>query len=228
MMQKPRPVAMVLAMKHVAVMFDLDGTLADTLADIAAAGNHMLSELDRPTRSLSAFRYLAGQGIRYLVEHALEKDHDEAIVQRGIDLVRSYYAKQGHTHVQPYPGIASLLDELASRGITLAVLTNKPQAPAQVLMETLYARWSFAAVCGAQEGLALKPDPAGAKQISRELAIPPEHWLYVGDTKVDMLTGKAAGLFTVGVTWGFRDEQELRDNGSDAIVHEPMAILDLL
>jgi len=211
-----------------AVMFDLDGTLADSLGDIAAAGNAMLASFGRPARPIADYRYLAGQGIEYLVAHALGGEVDEATVAVGVARVRAYYAEHGHVQTRPYPGVAGMLDTLVGRGATLAVLTNKPQEPAAALLSRLYARWTFAVVRGALPGGPLKPDPAGALAIIGELGIAADRWVYVGDTRVDMQTGKRAGLFTVGVTWGFRDEAELREHGADAIVHEPTELPALL
>lgn len=211
-----------------AVMFDLDGTLADTLADIAAAGNTMLESFQRPPRPVADYRYLAGQGVEYLVEHALGGSVDAATIAEGVAVIKAFYAEHEHERTRAFPGIAELLDALTDRGVTLAVLTNKPQDPAEELVKRLLGGWSFATVRGALPDGPLKPDPAGALAIVDALAIPAARWVYVGDTRVDMETGKRAGFFTVGVTWGFRDEAELLAHGADAIVHEPTRILGLL
>ena len=215
-------------MKNQAVMFDLDGTLADTLADIAAAGNHMLSQFSQAPLPMQRYRYLAGQGVRYLVREALNTHDSDDRIERGIALVEGFYAQHEHERTVAYPGVDDLLEALSRRGVAMAVLSNKPDAPARHLVAHLFADLEFQAVRGHRDGAALKPDPAAALEIARELAIPPENWLYVGDTAVDMQTGRGAGMTTVGVTWGFRDEPELLESGAQAIIHEPMQLLECL
>lgn len=212
------------AMPFHAVMFDLDGTLADTLRDIAEAANHALTRLGRPTFPLDRYRYLAGQGLQSLVTDALGPDHRD-LIPRGIELFKSYYAVHSLDHTAPYPGMPALLDALASRRVPMAVLSNKPDAATRDVVARVFGKWSFKAVRGHREGEPLKPDPHGAIAIARELAIPPERWLYVGDTRVDMLTANAAGMHAVGVTWGFRDEPELRASGAREIIARPEELL---
>lgn len=211
-----------------AVMFDLDGTLLDTLADIAAAGNHVLSHFGRLPIPVERYRYLAGQGAPYLVEHALG-DGLQPRVGEGLDLFKAYQLKHGLDQTEPYPGIPELLDELAKRNLRMAVLSNKPHAATQVAVRSKLSRWAFDAVVGHRPEVApLKPDPTAAVEICIEMSIPPERWLYVGDTAVDMQTAAYAGMFGIGVLWGFREEAELREAGAKAIVREPMEVLRYL
>ena len=214
-------------MPHDAVMFDLDGTLADTLRDIAEAGNHMLRRLDRRPIELPRYRYLAGQGLRRLVEDALETD-DPELIDRGVSHFRAYYADHKYDHTQPYEGVADLLDELTNRGLTLAVMSNKPDDATRAMVEHVFGRWTFKAVRGHRDDMPLKPDPAAVLAIAEELGVPAPRWIYVGDTLVDMQTGVAAGMLTVGVTWGFRDEDELRQHGAQRIINHPSELLELL
>lgn len=213
--------------RYDAVMFDLDGTLADTLADIAAAGNHVLTRLGKPPRPLRDYRYLAGQGAPWLVREALGPELAQH-VDEGVTELKRFQLERAHALTTLYPGVAELLDELTRRGLKLAVLSNKPDAATKQLVGHLLARWKFAAVRGHREGGPLKPDPAAAVEIARELGVPVERWLYVGDTMVDMKTARGAGMFAVGVLWGFRDEPELREHGADAIVKQAGEILQLL
>lgn len=201
-------------------MFDLDGTLADTLDDIAAAGNYMLRELGREPVETQRYRYLAGQGAEWLVREALQTE-DPAAIEQGLNLFRQHYHEHRHALTRPYPGIPEMLDALVERGITLTVLSNKPHPFTQQVVREKFSRWPFAIVHGAKPDVPLKPDPAAARAIVDEAGIAPEHWLYVGDTSVDMKTANGAGLFAVGVTWGFRTEEELRQHGANAIVHHP-------
>lgn len=214
-------------MPYRAVMFDLDGTLADTLADIAAAANHALTQLERPTHDVATYRYLAGQGLESLMVDALGPDHRH-LVERGMEIFRSYYAEHDMDHTGPYDGIPDLLDELEMLDMRLAVLSNKPDPATQRLMRTAFPRWDFDAVLGHREGSPLKPDPASAVEITQRLGIAPEAWLYVGDTRVDMETATRAGMFAVGVLWGFRDEPELRESGAKAIIRYPAELMGLL
>jgi len=216
-----------MAGRYDAIMFDLDGTLADTLADIAAAANHALGRLGRPTIATPRYRYLAGQGLRYLMTEALGPHHND-LVEAGIAHFRAHYAEHDTDHTRPYAGVPELLDELASRGLVMAVLSNKPHDATERLVRRVFDRWRFDAVVGHRPGAALKPDPASALAIAAKLVVPPPRWLYVGDTKVDMQTASAAGMFAVGVLWGFRGEDELRASGAKAIVRTPGEILGLI
>lgn len=210
-----------------AILFDLDGTLSDTLADIAAAANHALTLLGRPTFETPRYRYLAGQGLHSLMTEALGADHAH-LIPRGMELFLAYYAKHWTDHTAPYPGIPELLDELTRRRIPMAVLSNKPHAATLEVMKHGFSRWHFDRVLGARDGVPLKPDPTGALEIATDLNIAPRNWLYVGDTKVDMMTATHAGMRAVGVLWGFRDEAELRDNGASVIICKPKDLLGLL
>ncbi|MCC6679718.1 MAG: HAD family hydrolase [Phycisphaeraceae bacterium] len=214
-------------MNYRAVIFDLDGTLADTLADIAAAANNMRASFGRPAMAVDDYRLIVGQGVHYLVEHALGDSPDVDSIERGAEMIRNWYLR-GHVLTKPYPGIPDMLDALTRRKLKLAVLTNKPDEPAAVLLAEKFARWRFDVLRGAREGEPIKPDPSCVQKVLAELNVPAAECLYVGDTAVDMQTGKGAKLFTVGVTWGFRQERELRDNHADAIIHQPMQLLELI
>lgn len=210
-----------------AVMFDLDGTLLDTLAAITHAGNYMLQQFNRPPLPPDDYRYLAGQGLRYLVSHALHV-RDDRLIAQGIARFRQHYAQHGLARTRPYDGIPELVRTLTERGLALAVLSNKPDDATRAAVAHFFAPDAFSIVRGQTLTSPLKPDPRLASQIAQELAIAPRNWLYLGDTRVDMLTGRAAGMFTVGATWGFRHEQELRDSGAQAIIHHPLDLMALL
>jgi phosphoglycolate phosphatase len=210
-----------------AVMFDLDGTLADTLADIAAAGNYAIAQVGSPPHPVNAYRKLAGQGGLYMIEEALKPEHRDQAA-RCLVIFRKYQLEHGLDHTAPYPGVPELLDGLTQRGLKLAVLSNKSDQGTRVAVQRVLGKWHFDAVVGQRDDVALKPDPAGALAITRQLGVPVERWLYVGDTNVDMQTAKAANMFAAGVLWGFRDEAELRENGADIIVSHPTELLKLV
>lgn len=210
-----------------AVMFDLDGTLADTLVDLATAANHALGTVGRPPHPTDAYRRFVGQGVESLFRAALGTD-DPALTGPCVERFTAHLAEHQYDHSGPYPGVPELLDALAERGLTLAVMSNKPEARTVEMVGVLFGRWPWAAVRGHRDGYPVKPEPAAALEIADQLGVPPAEWVYVGDTRVDMLTGRAAGFYTVGVTWGFRDEAELRDSGADAIIHAPDGLLGLV
>ncbi len=212
-------------MAYDAAIFDLDGTLADTLADIAAAGNHAMRQLGRPEIETPRYRYLAGQGVVALIEDALGDTATPERVEEGVRLFRAYYADHWRDQTGPYPGVPAMLDALHDRGIKLAVLSNKPHAATVQVVAEVFADWSFASVVGHRPEARLKPHPGSGLALAREIGVEPDRCMYVGDTAVDMQTGRGAGFFTVGVTWGFRDEPELREHGAHAIIHHPDDLL---
>ena len=217
-------------MTYDAVMFDLDGTLADTLADILAGTNHALSQLGRPTIDVDRCRQLVGKGAEYLVSGALGPSSKDQVAE-GLKLFRSYYAERGLDHVRAYDGIPQLLDRLSQRQIPIAVLSNKPEPAVHQVVSHLFGPGAFRLARGQRfepGAPPLKPHPGGATAIADELGIPPARWLYVGDTRVDMQTANAAGMFAIGVLWGFRDEAELRDGGAGVIIREPMELMQAI
>ena len=207
-------------MEFDAVMFDLDGTLADTLADIAAAANHALGVFGRPAIAVRDYRYLVGDGARNLMKRALGETED-SIVSKAVALFREYYRDRGLEHARPYEGVPQMVEALRQHGVRMAVLSNKPDAAAHQVAEHLFPHGTFDAVRGHLDGPAapgLKPDPAAALAIAEALSVPPQRWAFVGDTAIDMQTANAAGMFAVGVLWGFRDEAELKSGGAHAII----------
>ena len=213
--------------RYRAVMFDLDGTLADTLVDIADAGNYALAQLGRPVQPTARYRYLAGQGARSLVTDALGPEH-AGDIPRGVELFKQFQLAHGLDHTRPYPGIPEMLAGLVSRGMKLAVLSNKPDAATQIAVRTVLGDFHFDVVRGQRDDQPLKPDPRPALAIARELGVAPEQWFYLGDTRVDMETARGAGFFAVGVLWGFRDEPELREAGAQALIRHPRELLELV
>ena len=212
-----------------AAIFDLDGTLLDTLEDIAASMNAALQRLGYPAHDTALYRYLTGDGMRTLAERSLPLlERSEMTVQSCIREFRSEYENRWAAKTGPYPGIPDLLDALERRGIKLNVLSNKLEKFTQRLAHHFLSRWHFSFVIGLRPGLPQKPDPAGALLIARELGIPPAQFIYLGDTGVDMKTAVQAGMFPVGALWGFREEKELVDSGARKLVADPRGLLKFL
>lgn len=206
-----------------AAIFDLDGTLADTLADIAAAMNHALAALAMPTHDLEAYRRFVGEGVEQLATRALPTGRQEFRPE----LIERYIARYGDVLLdksRPYDGIPELLDELDKRGVPLAVLSNKPDPSTQRVVAGLFPPGRFASVVGRRADMPRKPDPRGALAIAGAVGIAPAEFAFVGDTAIDMNTAVAAGMFPVGAAWGFRPE-ELKPNGARLVAARPADVL---
>ena len=216
-------------MTYQAVLFDLDGTLLDTAEDLADAMNAALGQLGCPPRSLAECKRFVGDGLRMFASRSLPEDRrDDETLTRCCQVFRDAYARCWNVKTRPYAGVADLLDALAERGVPLTVLSNKPDEFTRMMVERMLAGWQFAAVRGVRDDGVRKPDPAGALEIAARLAIPPQAFLYLGDSDTDMETARAAGMFAVGATWGFRPACELAAHGAGALIDHPLDLLDLL
>ena len=214
-------------MKYKAVVFDMDGTLLDTLEDLADAMNRVLAARGLPVHPVDAYRLFVGSGAKNLVLRTLPQDRADMAPGCLQDFLREYESNW-QVKTRLYDGVAELLDALNARRIPMAVLTNKPQEFAELCMGAFLSDWDFALTLGQMPGVPVKPDPAGPRQVIRRLGVDPAEILYLGDTDVDMQTATGAGMFPVGVTWGFRSEEELRASGAAAILHHPLELLRLL
>ena len=205
-----------------AVLFDLDGTLLDTLEDLADATNAALAELGLPGHPVGGVQVSGGRrpGEPGPPRNAA-RPLDEALLARGIELTRREYAGRWAEKTRPYPGILELLDGLSRREIPMAVLSNKPDEFTRLCVTRLLAGWHFQAVQGATPGLPRKPDPRGALEIAARLGVVPGEVLYLGDTNTDMQTAVAAGMFPVGAVWGFRTADELLASGAAVLAKTP-------
>lgn len=212
-----------------AVLFDLDGTLLDTLDDIGGAMNLVLADHGLPQYPLSRYRWFVGDGAEVLVRRALPAGQaTEALVRQCLADFRTAYAQCWNVRTKPYPGIPELLDALTERGMGMAVLSNKPHEFTVRCVDTYLPRWRFAAVFGEEPGRLRKPDPAGALEIAQCLNVPPRDIVYLGDTATDMQTARAAGMLPVGALWGFRPASELLAAGARHLIETPAGLLDLL
>ncbi len=215
--------------RHKCVLFDLDGTLVDSLTDLADSMNRVLTRQGLPPHPVQAYRYFVGDGITKLVQRALPGEaQQQDFVQDCVQKMRQEYALHWADTTRPYPGIAELLDTLATRGIQMAILSNKPDELTQEVAKRLLPEWNFATVAGARETFPRKPHPAGALRIANLLHLEPADFLYLGDTNTDMQTARAAQMFAIGALWGFRTADELKENGAQALLAVPMELCPLL
>ena len=202
------------------VIFDLDGTLLDTIADLAESANYALKQLDYPTHPVDAIRTFVGNGINKLLERALPA-HEQT--EENIMRMRSHFVPYYDIHnadlSTPYPGIVSLLEDLQAKGILIAVASNKYQEATVKLVKQYFPNIDFVEILGQREGINVKPDPSIVFDILQKADVSKEDILYVGDSGVDMQTAINAGVDAVGVTWGFRPRAELES-------FQPMGLID--
>ena len=204
-----------------AAVFDLDGTLLDTLGELADSGNAALEALGFPTHPTEAYRYFVGKGMENLVQRILpESARDAKTAARAFEAVREAYSQRWDAS-RPYAGVPELLDALAADGLPLTVLSNKPDDFTRLTVERLLGRWDFAFVRGVRDDTPPKPDPHGALDLARRLHVEPAACLYLGDTATDMETATAAGMYALGALWGFRTADELQQAGARALLEKP-------
>ncbi len=211
-------------------IFDLDGTLIDSLADLAQAMNAALKENGFAPHPTEAYRRLVGSGAAVLVNRAIGREDAGHSPEQEAVLAAfgRYYEAHCLDQTRPYEGILPLLSALQERGVRCAVLSNKPEPFTRQIVEALFPASAFALIRGKREGVPRKPDPTAVREILRELSCPEDGCVYIGDSDVDMQTASNAGVFKIGVTWGFRGLQELLQSGADAIAQTPGDILTIL
>ncbi len=212
-----------------ACVFDLDGTLCDSVVSIGTCVNHVLEEFKLPLVDMERFYYFVGDGVHRLILRTLAhvgagEELAEPVMARYLERFR----EECLFEVKPYAGILPMLQAIRERGIPMAVLSNKPHENTRKVIYTLFGEELFAVVRGQQEGIPRKPDPKGALLEAALLGVRPKDCLYVGDTATDMCTGNRAGMETVGVLWGFRDREELMAHDAAHIIGHPMELVELL
>lgn len=216
-------------MRYQAVLFDLDGTLLDTLEDLATAANRVLAARGLPVHPVAAYRTFVGDGLPTLVERMLPAHlRATAMVAEAVAAFTEEYGRNWHERSAPYPGIEALLEQLTVAGVRLSILSNKPDGFTRLCVHRLLPRFHFEPLLGQRAGVPKKPDPAAALEIARRLELRPADILYVGDSGVDMRTARAAGMEPVGVLWGFRDQVELRQAGAHRLVARPEELLPIV
>ncbi len=210
-----------------AVIFDLDGTLSDSIQSIKYSGDKAMEAFGYGPFSVEQYKYFVGDGAANLVRRALEAGGDTKLshFEEAYGLYRDIFKENCMFRVRPYEGIRELLAALKAQEVKIAVLSNKPHAETVNVIESLFGKGCFDVIQGQKENVAIKPNPEGAFRILALLGLDTSEVVYLGDTATDMKTGKNAGFFTVGALWGFRDRQELEENGADAIISHPLELL---
>lgn len=209
------------------VIFDLDGTLLNTIYDLGEACNYALKKMGYAQHPIPAYNYMVGNGVRKLMERA-EPDADKEVIDELLKYFKEYYDEHCTINTKPYPGIPELLRNLTDRGVAVAVASNKYQAAVTKIINYFFPDIPFVAVKGQTENRPTKPDPSIIFEILSEHPTPKAEVLYVGDSGVDMETARRACVESVGVTWGFRPVTELRDALADNIISSPEEIINLL
>lgn len=210
-----------------AVIFDLDGTLLDTLEDIAISCNFVLENYDKSPLPIEDYKLLVGQGASQLFKDLLpqlsQKEQTEALA-----LFEKHYAKQFSKNTKIYDGISKVLTFLQVKNIKMSVLSNKPNIFTKKCVLKYLRDWNFEVVYGIRDGIERKPDAAGVHEILQELHVNADETIFIGDTKVDMITAKNADMNSIGVLWGFREKEELAEHGATFIADEPTDIIKII
>ncbi len=210
-----------------AVLFDLDGTLADTIDDLGGAFNAVLKSHGYPIFPVGSYKTMVGNGFLALTRKALPPDAaaDEALVERINAEAEALYSEHFLDLTHPFPGIPELLAALGEKGVVLAVLSNKPDRMVKTIVGSLFPSVRFIATDGNKPHMPHKPDPAAALAIASESGIPASAWAFVGDSGVDMKTACAAGMLPCAALWGYRGRQELEEGGAKVLLHTPADLL---
>lgn len=211
------------------VIFDLDGTLLNTIEDLGHAANYALEKNGFPTHTIASYPFFVGNGVRRLITRVLPEDNrTPAIIDTLLKDFREFYDVHCCDCTKPYAGIPELLRDLRDQDVKVAVASNKYDAAVQKIINHYFGDIDFVAIQGQVDGVNVKPDPSIVFGILAKAQVPKSEVLYVGDSGVDMETARRACIDSVGVTWGFRPEKELVEYYAGTIVHQPNVILDLL
>ena len=212
-----------------AVLFDLDGTLVNSIDDLADSVNHALTEYGFSTHETEKFKYFIGDGMAKLIERVLPEDKKDADLQKSVlDTFMNRYRSHFADKTVAYEGIAELIKALSEQNLKLAVISNKAQDMAVEVTLKVLSDLKFDIICGKREGYPTKPDPTLTLEIIDELGVKPENCVFVGDSGMDMAVAKNAHTLSIGVLWGFRTESELLENGADYIVNHPSKIKEII
>lgn len=209
------------------IIFDLDGTLADTIEDLTRSMNCGLDQVNCPRRTVEECRQMVGSGLKNFVSQALPDDRQD-LQNELLDAMVQHYQTNCLDKTTAYDGMPEVLASLYEKGVLLAVLTNKNQVPAETIIHYIFGKDVFPIIVGASETRKVKPDPASTLQIVSEWQLQKSEVLYVGDSDIDILTARAAGLKCVACLWGYRSRQQLTDAGAEVFIEHPRQLLDCL
>eukprot|EP01029_Cantina_marsupialis_P018071 TRINITY_DN411100_c0_g1_i2.p1 TRINITY_DN411100_c0_g1~~TRINITY_DN411100_c0_g1_i2.p1 ORF type:complete len:220 (-),score=30.07 TRINITY_DN411100_c0_g1_i2:543-1202(-) len=215
-------------MSNKAAIFDMDGTLIDSIKDIGICANKVLEEFSLPTHTLEAYNYFAGGGARVLIDNCTPKDLPEEIILKVLDRFKKIYDNELQGNTTPYAGIIELLTKLKEDDIKLGILSNKPHEFTVKYYEKFFLDFDIKEVHGQKEGIPKKPNPQSAISIAKNLNVPCENSFFVGDTSYDIETAKRAGMVAIGVSWGFRPKEELIEANADFVVDSPIEIYEII
>lgn len=211
-------------MPCLSIIFDLDGTLLDTLHDLAETCNEVLLYNRFATHPIGSYKTFVGDGLQMLIRKITPVGTEEKVVQQCCTLFTKLYTQNWMRNSCPYDGINDMLAALQKNGVNLAILSNKPHEFTKLFVDKFFPKRQFTVVYGQRDGFPKKPDPTVALEIAAQFGTRPQDTLFVGDSGVDIKTGKAAGMKTAGVSWGFRSVRELTENNADIIVHNPLEL----
>jgi phosphoglycolate phosphatase len=212
-----------------ALLFDLDGTLLDTLEDLGNAVNRVLAKRGFPTHNLDAYRYFVGDGETMLFIRSLpEENRNDDTLRACLEAFRADYGRSWNVKTRAYDGVPEMLDALTAHGLKMAVLSNKHDDFTKQCVTELLPHWTFDVVLGQRDGVPPKPYPTSALHVAQRMNLVPGDFLYLGDSAVDMKTAVASGMFPVGALWGFRSAKELKEGGARILIKRPLEILNVL
>ena len=212
-----------------AVIFDMDGTLLNTLKDITNSMNRSLRHFNYPVHNIATYKKFIGDGIDTLAYRVLPiKQRNEKNVQKLISLFSEYYDRHWCDETELYPGISALLNCLKKHSVKMAILTNKPHDFAIEMSNFFLSKWYFSKILGANERMQKKPAPEMAYNLCKDLQIEPKESIFIGDSDIDIKTAKASGMLPVGVAWGFRPIKELKDSGANYVINNPLEFVRLI
>lgn len=214
-------------MAYRAAVFDLDGTLLNTLADLAASGNELLESYGMTPHPQQEYRYFVGNGSRKLMERIIPGASPERI-DEALSRYKTIYDRRLTEKTMPYDGIMEMLSGLRDRGVRLAVCTNKHISAAEQLIRKYFPFDIFDAFDGDRFGIPRKPNPAHVRFVMEKMGVAPEETIYLGDSGVDMQTAINAGIFPIGVLWGFREKEELLENGAKVLLSHPSELFEIV
>lgn len=216
-------------MKYKLIIFDLDGTLINSIEGLAYSMNNVLKMLKLPTHSIEEYKKYVGSGIKKLVSNALPEDYrSDKYISSCNELMIADYLSNWERNIYVYEGINKLLDELKAQKICIAINTNKIQSIAEIIVKKTFKKHEFISISGLNTSVSKKPDPTGANKIVEIADVLPSETIFLGDSEIDIMTAKNAGMYSVSALWGFRTKEDLTPYKPDAFIEQPLQLLEIL